>query len=86
MKIIPILLISLCLVACSSIVVKQDFPQAPADIMTACPELVLAKDSDKLSDLLSTVTTNYKLYHDCENKNSLWIEWYKKQKSIYESH
>lgn len=86
MKLILILATSIWLSACSSIVVKQDFPTAPEDITISCQDLILSKDTDKLSDVIATVTSNYKLYHDCQNKNDLWIEWYKKQKSIYESH
>jgi len=38
----------------------------------------------KLSDVAKTVSQNYSLYHECSAKTDSWIEWYQKQKQIYE--
>jgi hypothetical protein len=68
-----------------SIPVKPNFPDIPKNLEESCPELKEAKrDSDKLSDLLETVTTNYARYHECHIKVQAWSEWYKNQKKIFE--
>ena len=70
--------------ACSSVPVKPDFPNAPNHLMTKCAELSEAKnDSDKLSDLLETVVSNYGLAHECSIKVEAWIEWHKSQQKLF---
>jgi hypothetical protein len=73
------------LISGCSILVKPSFPDIPKNLDESCPELQEAKkDSDKLSDLLKTVTINYGQYHECSIKVQAWSEWYKKQKKIFE--
>lgn len=80
-------IILLLLVGCSTTVpVTRHFPDSPGNVaMTRCPQLEKLKDDSKLSDISKTVTINYNTYYECAVKNDAWIEWYQKQKQIFES-
>jgi hypothetical protein len=79
------LLLTLLLTGCSTTVpVTAKFPDAPAS-MGECGQLIKLNNESKLSDVAETVTSNYNTYYECSIKNSAWIEWYKKQKTIFES-
>jgi len=80
-------LLLLLIVGCSTTVpVTIKFPESPGNIaMTPCPQLQKIKEDAKLSDLTKTVTVNYGTYYECAVKNDAWIEWYQKQKQIFES-
>lgn len=81
-----ILLLPLFLTGCfKSIPVKMSFPDAPAEMKVACPELKEVKDNAEMSDILQVVTANYATYHECKNKVNAWIEWHKLQKQISDS-
>jgi len=72
---------------CSTIVpVTVKFPEAPGNVaMTACPQLQKLAEDAKLSDISKTVSVNYGTYYECAIKTDAWIEWYQKQKHIFES-
>jgi len=73
------------LTGCSTTVpVTASFPNPPAS-MGKCAELAQLNTDAKLSDVAKTVSTNYSTYYECSVKNDAWIEWYQKQKSIFES-
>lgn len=79
-----LLSLTILLSACSSIVpVKQKFPEAPAKLMTKCPNLKTV-DSDKASitDMLKVVVENYSTYYQCAVVTDGWQEWYQIQKII----
>jgi hypothetical protein len=80
------LLILLALAGCSTTVpVTARFPEAPGNLaMTACPQLQKLAEDSKLSDISKTVTVNYGTYYECAVKTDAWIEWYQKQKYIFE--
>jgi hypothetical protein len=79
------LLVLLLLAGCSTTVpVTAKFPDAPAS-MGKCANLAQLNTDAKLSDVALTVSTNYSTYYECSVKNDAWIEWYQKQKSIFES-
>lgn len=82
-----VLILSLLLTGCSTFVpVNQKFPDVPKELMVKCQDLNLVPDGEtKLSGVLSVVSSNYALYHECSARNDSWIEWYKTQKKIYES-
>lgn len=72
------------LTGCATAVpVKQKFPEAPADMFDACPDLTLTPPTQKLSDVLKVVTDNYSKYHECQLSVDSWIKWYKVQREIY---
>jgi hypothetical protein len=82
-----IALLSLLLTGCSTVVpVTQKFPEAPGNVaMTACPQLQKLSEDARLSDISKTVTVNYGTYYECAVKTDAWIEWYQKQKIIFEN-
>ncbi len=82
-----ILLASLLLLsACSTPVpVKQKFPIAPEVLLEKCPDLYKVDDNEtKITELLKVVVKNYGLYYECAIKQEGWIDWYGKQKNIFE--
>jgi hypothetical protein len=83
---VPALLLVLSLSACSTVVpVTQKFPDAPGlQSQIACPQLKKLPDTPQLSDVAKTVTVNYSEYYTCAVKLDAWIEWYQKQKIIFE--
>lgn len=85
MKLILILLILLA--GCSTTVpVTQKFPAAPELLLEKCSELKKLEGSKiSIVDYTKTVTENYTLYHECSLKNTSWIDWYQKQKQVFES-
>jgi len=79
---LPIILLTGCLTA----PVKQVFPDVPADLLVACPDLKLVDpNTTKLSEVISVVSENYGQYQECQIKVDYWIEWYKHQKEIFNS-
>lgn len=85
MKILLTILLAGLLSACSTTVpVTVKFPQAPQELLEACPEtLKLAQDPVTLSSLTKTVAENYTTYHECALRVTEWIEWYTQQNQIY---
>jgi hypothetical protein len=81
-----VVLSMLVLSGCATVTpVKQKWPDVPQEISEACPQLQkLPDNTEKLTDVVSTVSTNYGTYYECQAKLEAWIEWYKTQKSIYE--
>jgi len=82
-----ILLLSLLLTGCSTVApVTAQFPEAPGNVaLTACPQLQKLSDDATLSDIAKTITANYTTYYECAVKIDAWIEWYQKQKYIFEN-
>ena len=78
------LITTLILVGCSSAPVKPKFPDVPAGLLQACPDLKQTEQTTKLSEVLKIVVSNYGQYHECQIKNDTWAEWYKTQRDIYE--
>lgn len=69
------------LAGCQTIPAKPEWPKEPD--VGVCPELVDAVPSEKLSDLLTTITANYGEYHNCQARVEAWQQWYKDQEKIY---
>jgi hypothetical protein len=63
--------------------VKQKFPDVPAQLLQACPDLKLVEPTEKLSDVLKIVTKNYSQYHECQLTVDTWIEWYSLQRELF---
>lgn len=89
MKIILGLLLTMTLLGCSDpkvIPIKRSFPPVPESLKEECPDLQLVPEkTEKLSEVLATVATNYGQYHVCKIKVESWITWYNEQKSNFES-
>jgi len=76
----------LLLTGCSTTVpVTAKFPEAPQEILEKCPPLGKLDGEPKLSDVAKTVTLNYTAYYECAVKHDAFVDWYHKQKHIYES-
>ena len=81
-----ILLLTLFLTGCSTTVpVVMKFPEAPPILMEKCEGLIKLNDDAKLSDVATVVVQNYTLHHECSAKVEGWMDWYKKQKELFES-
>lgn len=79
------LIIALLLTGCSTTVpVTVKFPEAPAILLEPCSSLQELNNESKLSDVAKSITLNYSLYYDCTTKHEGFVEWYKKQKQIFE--
>lgn len=91
MKKISVLILSLLLTGCLSTPhapppapPKRTFPSVPDDLLVACADLkVVDIKTEKLSELIKTVSENYGMYHDCKDRLDHWIKWYQQQKSIF---
>jgi len=72
--------------ACSTAVpVRQHFPIAPEILLEKCPDLYKVDDNEtKITEMLKVVVKNYGLYYECAIKQEGWIDWYGKQKDIFE--
>jgi len=80
---IPVFMLSGCLVTTP---VKRNFPEVPEELKVACPDLKeIDPNTNKLSEVISTVSANYGQYQECKVKVDTWVEWYKTQKEIFES-
>ena len=88
MKLIKLLAIAsiLLITGCATTVpVTVKFPDAPTLILEKCPQLkTIEGDTVSIIDFTKTVTLNYTTYYECAVKNDAWIEWYQKQKKIFE--
>ena len=79
------IILSLLLVGCSTVPVTMKFPEAPGNVaMSACQQLQKLQEDAKLSDISKTISVNYGTYYECAVKTDAWIEWYQKQKQIFE--
>ncbi len=75
----------LLLTGCVATPVERNFPSVPSSLTIACEQLTAAPITDKLSVLISSVTTNYGKYHECSYKVDAWNNWYIEQKKIFDS-
>lgn len=81
-----LVILALLLSGCSTTVpVTAKFPNVPEKLLEKCPELEKLPDEPKLSDVARTVTINYTAYYECAVKHDAFVDWYHKQKHIYES-
>lgn len=76
-----VLLAVLFLAGCDTMPSRPAWPDSPD--VGQCEQLKDAAQSEKLSELLSVVATNYGKYHECSARVDAWQDWYNKQKKIY---
>lgn len=80
-----IIMLLLCLSACTTVPITAEFPAAPNVLMVKCPELkTIAGEKVTIVDFTRTVTENYTTYYECAAQTEAWQEWYTKQKKIWE--
>jgi len=83
---LAVLLLPLFLAGCLTTPVAQKFPEVPAEMLVACPDLKLIDPATtKLSAVVGVVASNYSQYQECKIKVDTWIEWYTHQKRIFDS-
>jgi len=83
---ITIFLLPLFLAGCLTTPVIEKFPEVPAELLVACPDLKLIDPgTTKLSEVIGIVAENYGQYQECQIKVDTWIEWYNNQKKIFNS-
>ena len=69
-----------------SVPITSKFPVIPEELLVECgPLFTIDKDVVYLSEYTKTVIENYKKYHNCSNMIQAWQNWYKEQKTIFES-
>jgi hypothetical protein len=86
MKLIAIACLAVTLTACVSVPVQRSFPKVPDELMVSCPPLqVMDPETTRLSDVIQSVVANYGQYQACDVKVDTWIEWYRTQKTIFDS-
>ena len=81
-----VIMLVFAITGCSTVVpVVAKFPDAPGRLVSEpCPNLKKLNDDAALSTIAKTVTENYTSYYECAVKLDAWIEWYSKQKIIFE--
>jgi pectin methylesterase-like acyl-CoA thioesterase len=82
---LPFLIFAVLLVGCTTVPVKQKFPDSVAELREKCPQLAqIEGERVAITDMLKVVIANYTTYYQCANKVDGWNEWYDKQKKIFE--
>jgi hypothetical protein len=83
--IIAVFVLAMCSGCSTPVPITTKFPEPPGrGAMIVCPDLQKLKDDAKLSDVATTVTSNYGTYYECAVKTDAWQEWYQIQKRIFE--
>ena len=77
--------LAMCSGCSTTVPVKAKFPEVPERLLVKCPALEKLEDEAKLSDITKTITKNYNTYYECTVKHDTFVEWYQKQKQIFES-
>jgi len=82
-----VILSAILLTGCAtvSVPVKAKFPEIPQTLLANCPQLEKVPENAKLSDVSKVIAKNYSTYYECAVKHDGIVEWYKIQKTIYES-
>ena len=86
MKYLLILSTVFLLSACqTAIPVKRNFPATVDELKVSCPYLKeVPEGTTELSKTLDVVVQNYGQYKECQLKVDQWIDWYDKQKKIFD--
>ena len=83
---VALLLVTVLSGCTTGVAVKMPFPDIPADLKTACPDLQqVDPETTKLSEIVSTVSANYEQYYLCKDRVDNWIDWYNTQQKIINS-
>ena len=85
MKYIVVLLSCVFLMGCQTCPINPapiKLKDIPAELAVSCPDLELTSDTNKLSDVITTVTDNYTEYHKCRAHVDGLKDWYNKQQQI----
>ena len=83
MKLISLALIVL-LTGCTSIPVVTPFPKPPTSLEFPAKLKPIDSTTTELNVLLDNAAENYGSYYELKTKYEAWLEWYSKQKKIFE--
>lgn len=75
----------LLLLSACTLPVQREFPSVPKTLMEQPIPLKTVPDNSSFSIMLDTMLDNYSSYYVISQRLSAWQEWYKQQKSIFES-
>ena len=84
---LSILAAVLILTGCAStpVPVVPKFPTAPDMLLKSCPTLkTIEGEKVSIIDFTKTVAENYTTYYECSAIHEGFIDWYNKQKRIFE--
>lgn len=85
LMVLVVFILSCCSGCTTAVPVTAKFPNAPGEsALQSCPDLKKLNESTVLSNIAETVADNYGTYYECSVKTDTWIEWYTKQKQIFE--
>lgn len=86
MKKLALLITAVILTGCQSVPVVPKWPEVPAELLVACPDLkTVDSKNEKLSVVIDTVADNYSEYYGCKSKVDDWATWYKSQQKLWET-
>jgi hypothetical protein len=74
----------LLLSGCTAIPTVPAFPKPPTSLDVPARLKPIAADTTELSILLDNAAENYGTYYELKVKYEAWLEWYTKQKKIFE--
>jgi len=83
MKLISLALVVL-LAGCTSIPVVTPFPKPPTALTYPAKLKPIDPTTTELNVLLDNAAENYGSYYELKTKYEAWLEWYSKQKKIFE--
>lgn len=72
------------LTGCTPVIVRQQFPTVPSELLEAPAQLKTVPDGAQADQVFETVIDNYGTYHQLSDKYRRWQEWYINQKKIYD--
>lgn len=74
----------LLLSGCTTISNVPTFPKSPTSLEAPARLKPIKDDTTELSTLLDNASENYGTYYELKVKYESWLEWYTKQKKIFE--
>lgn len=83
MKFIGLLLV-LSLSGCKTLPTTIAFPEPPTSLEAPVKLKPIDPNTTELSKLLDNAAENYGTYYELKIKYEAWLEWYTKQKKIFE--
>jgi hypothetical protein len=74
----------LLLSGCTAIPIVPVFPKPPTSLEFPAQLKTIAAETTELNVLLNNAAENYGTYYELKVKYEAWLEWYTKQKKIFE--
>lgn len=84
MKIISLILLILLTGCQTTVPVIAKFPDPPTDLIAPSKLTPIDPNTTELSTLLDNAAINHGAYYELKANYEAWLEWYPKQKKIFE--